>query len=143
MKKYIDMAVRWMVYIYISILPWIIFRKELLFNTEEKKIMPVKTAGNTDYFLYGKAAFTIAVGILLFILLFVEITVFHEKLLDFKTRRDRIFFWLYGNLYSLYGDVNDIGRLQKNSTVRRCKQLRGDVGAAVVSCFIFGGKVCV
>lgn len=96
MKKYIDMAVRWLVYIYISILPWIIFRKELLFNTEEKKIMPVKTAGNTDYFLYGKAAFTIAVGILLFILLFVEITVFHEKLLDFKTRRDRIFFGCMG-----------------------------------------------
>lgn len=96
MKKYIDMAVRWLVYIYISILPWIIFRKELLFNTEEKKIMPVKTAGNTDYFLYGKAAFTIAVGILLFILLFVEITVFHEKLLDFKTRRDRILFGCMG-----------------------------------------------
>lgn len=96
MKKYIDMAVRWLVYIYISILPWIIFRKELLFNTEEKKIMSVKTAGNTDYFLYGKAAFTIAVGILLFILLFVEITVFHEKLLDFKTRRDRILFGCMG-----------------------------------------------
>lgn len=96
MKKYIDMAVRWLVYIYISILPWIIFRKELLFNTEEKKIMPVKTAGNTDYFLYGKAAFTIAVGILLFILLFVEITVFHEKLLDFKTRPDRILFGCMG-----------------------------------------------
>lgn len=37
MKKHIDTAVKWLVYIYISILPWIIFRKELLFNTEEKK----------------------------------------------------------------------------------------------------------
>lgn len=90
MKKYIDRSIKWLVYIYISVLPWIIFRKELYYNTEEKKIMPLKAAGSTDYFLYGKAVFTIVAGLVLLGLLLVEAAAFHEKLMDLKSAGGRV-----------------------------------------------------
>ena len=69
MKKYIDSIIRRIIYIYVCIIPWITFKKDIFYNTDEKMLFSSGIKGVTDYFLYGKAFVTIVVAVLLVIYL--------------------------------------------------------------------------
>lgn len=89
MKKYIDSIIRWIIYIYVCIIPWITFKKDIFYNSDEKMLFSSGIKGITDYFLYGKAFVTIVVAVLLVILFILKIFICKDKILDFTDDFDK------------------------------------------------------
>lgn len=89
MKKYIDSIIRRIIYIYVCIIPWITFKKDIFYNTDEKMLFSSGINGVTDYFLYGKAFVTIVVAVLLVILIVLKIFICKNKILDFTDNFDK------------------------------------------------------
>ncbi|MDD6333371.1 MAG: O-antigen ligase family protein [Clostridia bacterium] len=90
MRKYIDSVMRWLLYTYICILPWIVFKKNVYYNSDEKILFPSKALGITDYFLYGKAAFTIIAAVLFIILLIMEKIICRDKIIIIANFIDKL-----------------------------------------------------
>lgn len=89
MKRHIDNSIRWIIYIYVCIIPWITFKKYIFYNSDEKMLFSSGIKGITDYFLYGKAFVTIAVAVLLVILIISKIFICKDKILDFTDNFDK------------------------------------------------------
>lgn len=89
MKRHIDNIIRWIIYIYVSIIPWIIFKKDIFYNSDEKMLFSSGIRGITDYFLYGKAFVTIVVAVLLVVLIISKIFICKDKILDFTDNFDK------------------------------------------------------
>lgn len=90
MKSYINKIIKWILCVYVVVLPWLVYIKNLYYNADEKKLIIFKEDGVVDYFLYGKSLITIAVAVILFILLLIEIIKYKEKIFDFYNKKDRI-----------------------------------------------------
>lgn len=89
MKRHIDNSIRWIIYIYVCIIPWITFKKDIFYNSDEKMLFSSGIKGITDYFLYGKAFVTIVVAVLLVILIISKIFICKDKILDFTDNFDK------------------------------------------------------
>lgn len=90
MRKYIDSVMRWLLYAYICILPWIVFKKDVYYNSDEKILFSSKALGITDYFLYGKAAYTIIAAIIFIVLLIMKKIICREKIIIIANFIDKL-----------------------------------------------------
>lgn len=88
-SKYINSIIFWVIYGYLCIIPWISFKKDIKYNSEEKMLF-ISVDGVTDCFLYSKSVVTIFVAVLLLVLMTIKVLVYKEKILEMSDIKDRI-----------------------------------------------------
>lgn len=90
MKKYLDNIIKWILYIYICVLPWLFITKDAYYSTDEQLLFGTYKRGVIDCFLYGKSVLTIITALILLVLLIVQLFITRRKIFDFNKMHDRI-----------------------------------------------------
>lgn len=90
MKKLVDGAIKWLVCIYLILLPWIVMPYKAYYSVDERLLFSPLTDGSYDLFLYGKMLFTITFAIILLILMLFNRICYGSRILDFNRREDVI-----------------------------------------------------
>lgn len=90
MKKYIDDVIKYVLFGYMLLLPWLFLNKILYYSRDELLLFTSGSVGVTDFFLYIKAVVTLLAAFVLLALLVIKGIICRQSVFDTKLLRDRI-----------------------------------------------------